>query len=484
VSGSHGSRDSGPTIPAWWPALAALPAAVGALWLWWAAQAGLVGLALGAAPGALLLATGLSNLLWAGDARIFQFMSLGALAGVIFAPAGIFTFGPVASLALLLASAASFITTGYLAIRQEPVPPEVPEPRVGLGVTARAAGDEASMCGIVLTTWPLSVGRRAARIGGELEEARRMFEERGWLESPATYHREPPPLEDPRRSVRRNRSGSFEHLSFESGYEPWPGEPGRERWLSYVRNRTAHAWVLRHPGEPRPWMVCIHGIRMGSPRNDLRLFRPEYLHRELGLNLLLPILPLHGPRRVGQISGDRIMAGDVMDSLHAGAQMAWDIRRLTSWLHLQDAPAVGVLGHSLGGYATTLLCCLDETLDCAAAGNPAVDPSRLFWRSALSLATRYLRSEGVNEESMGELLRPISPLSLAPKVPREGLCIFASVADRVVPVSEAVSLWKRWERPRAEWYGGTHRSFLDRPEVRAALEDTLRASGMLAKPRR
>ena len=37
----------------------------------------------------------------------------------------------------------------------------------------------------------------------------------------------------------------FEHLTFPSGYEPHAGEPGRERWLSYEANRTAHAWVVR-----------------------------------------------------------------------------------------------------------------------------------------------------------------------------------------------------------------------------------------------
>jgi dienelactone hydrolase len=459
-----------------------LPAAIGALWLWWATQGNFWGLLVGGLPGTLLLATGLSNLLWAGDARIFHFMSFGALLGVLLSFSAVLAFGPLAALVLLIGSAVSFVAAGYLAVGQEPVPAGVPEPRMSLGVAARAAQDEFSMCSIVLTTWPLSIGSRAARIGRELEEALVLFEERGWLRDPAGYHRTPPPVEKVGSGDRHHRERGFEHLTFRSAYEPWPEEPGRDRWLSYERNLTAHAWVLRHPGGPRPWMVCVHGIRMGSPRPDLALFQPTYLHRELGLNLLFPLLPIHGPRRVGPVSGDRILSGDVMDAVHAGAQAIWDIRRLLSWLRAsEDAPAIGAIGHSLGGYVVALLSCLEDRLECTVVGNPAVDPSRLFWRNALSLSTRYLKTAGVREETMSALLRVVSPLSLAPLVGSERRAIFAGIADRVVPPIEASSLWHHWEEPRIAWYQGTHHAFLRAQEGRDLLEDTLRAAGMLRK---
>src|SRR3712207_6698196 len=186
----------GPIAPPGWPLAAMVPTGVGALWLWWATQDGALGLFLGALPGTLLLATGLSNLLWAGDTRIFHFMSLGALLGMLLSFPTILALGPVAAAVLLVLSAASFVAAGYLAVGQEPVPEGVPEPRMGPGMAARAAEDEFSMCTIVLTTWPLSVGRRAARIGRELNEALLLFEERGWLEDPAGYHQIPPQVED------------------------------------------------------------------------------------------------------------------------------------------------------------------------------------------------------------------------------------------------------------------------------------------------
>ena len=108
-----------------------------------------------------------------------------------------------------------------------------------------------------------------------------------------------------------------------------------------------------------------------------------------------------------------------------------------------------------------------------------MDPSHLFWRNALSLSTRYLKTAGVREEKMKALLRVVSPLALAPLVSRERRAIFAGVADRVVPPIEASSLWRHWEEPRIAWYQGTHHAFLRAPEGRDLLVDTLRAAGVL-----
>ncbi len=448
--------------------------------MWWDVRSGLPGLLVGGLPGTLLLATGLSNLLWAGDARIFHFMSLGAISGIVFSLPAAFVFGPTAAAVLLPLSAASFLAAGYLAVGQEPVPPGVPKPRMSLGMAARAAEDEFSMCGIVLTTWPLTVGSRATRIGRELEEALVLFKDKGWLDDPTSYHRTPPPVKEMGSGDRRHREGDFEHVTFESSYEPWPEEPGRDRWLSHERNRTAHAWILRHPGEPRPWVLCIHGIRVGSPRGTLAFFRPGYLHHELGLNLLFPVLPIHGPRRIGPVSGDRVLSGDVMDTLHAASQAVWDIRRLIFWLHThEDTPATGLLGHSLGGYVAALLCCLEDGIDYVVVANPAVDPSHLFWRNALSLATRYLKTAGVTEEKMDALLRVASPLAMRPLVNRERRTIFAGIADRVVPAVEASTLWRHWGKPRISWYQGTHRAFLTTAEGRTLVTTALRDAGVV-----
>jgi hypothetical protein len=222
---------------------------------------------------------------------------------------------------------------------------------------------------------------------------------------------------------------------------------------------------------------------MGTLNKSLLRFQPEYLHEELGLNLIMPVLPMHGPRDPsGLISGERTLSGDVIDTLHTGAQAIWDLRRIVWWLRQsEDAPTIGALGHSLGGYAVSLLASLEEDLDCVVAGNPAVDPSHLFWANAPAIATHSLSAEGIREETIRALLRPVSPLALEPKVPHEHRAIFAGVVDRVVPPVQAHNLWRHWNEPRIGWYQGAHQRFIRSSEGREVLEETLRAAGMLPK---
>jgi len=403
----------------WWSFSSLIPLFTGVLWMLLAVGGGVPGILVGLVPGVLLLGTGLSGLLWAVDSRTFQHMALASSLGMLLSLPAVGIFGTPVAAVLGAGSAASFLATGYLAFGKHRCPTGVPTPKTGPSLAARAAVNELMMCALILTSWPIVVGWSATRVRREATDAYGLFEERGWFEDPASYHQDPPPLEEPEIHYHERQGRRVECLTFESLYEPHPGEPGRERWMGYEKNRTVHAWVLRHEDDDRPWLICVHGIRMGTLGKSLTRFKPEYLHEELGLNLLMPVLPLHGPRDTGLVSGERTLSGDLMDTLHTGAQAVWDLRRLVSWLRATEgASSVGALGHSLGGYAVSLLASLEEDLDCAVAGNPAVDPSDLFWTNMLAVATHSLSAEGIRQETFRELLRPISPLALEPLLPR------------------------------------------------------------------
>ena len=81
----------------------------------------------------------------------------------------------------------------------------------------------------------------------ELAQAAKANAANGWNDDPASYHGTPPPLEVIRFDEFRSRFIPYRHMRFDSGYAPHPGEPGRARWMSYTANRTAHAWLLKHP---------------------------------------------------------------------------------------------------------------------------------------------------------------------------------------------------------------------------------------------
>ena len=190
------------------------------------------------------------------------------------------------------------------------------------------------------------------------------------------------PLTDVTIRRVKGRRRSHERIVFDSGYRPYPGEPGRKRWLSYSANDREYALMLRHK-EPRPWLVCVHGAEMGRAALDLTLFRAWHLHEDLGLNVVLPVLPMHGPRGRGLPNGAVYPGEDVMDNVHATAQAVWDVRRLLSWIRAQQPESpIGLNSLSLGGYVTSLVASLEDGLTCAILGVPVADLIELRGRHA------------------------------------------------------------------------------------------------------
>jgi hypothetical protein len=465
---------------AWWLVGAGL------LWLHLGAGASLPAFVLAALPGLLLLAPGVSILLWPGDARQRHFGAIGAFAGCALGLLSIPWNGLGTALALAAVSAGAVVAVGRLGLRRQPRFEDVPGPDGSLRAAFEVAVDSAVLGQMTLFAPARALRGSGERVAAEVHAALALYRDRGWIEKPEGYHRIPPALEQVELRPARSRGVAFEHLRFESGYEPHEGEPGRERWLAYAPCRTAHAWVLRHrdgPGSERPWLVCVHGYQMGRPLVDLGAFPPDWLHHRLGLNLVLPVLPMHGPRRIRRTSGDGFLAGDLLDTVHALAQTAWDLRRLLSWLRSQGATQVGVYGLSLGGYSSALLASLDEGLDCVVAGIPATDFARLSWKHAPPDSLRRAEEAGVGIGETTDLKRVVSPLALTPRIARERRYLFGGSIDQLVPPDLVRDLWLHWERPAMHWFPGAHCTFgLHRP-VRRFVEAALGEAGLVAGSR-
>jgi len=347
-----------------------------------------------------------------------------------------------------------------------------------LGLTAKIALDEAFFLTETLSARLVSV-RDRGRLAAELADAEALFAERGWLADPASYHRRPLPLRGARLVPGRARGLAFTALAAPSEYEPHAGEPGRDRWLGYAANRTAHAWLLRHPGPERPWLVCVPAYRMGFPLADFLAFPVAWMHRALGLNVAIPVMPLHGPRRVGWRTGDGCISGDFLDSVHMAAQGVWDVRRLVDWLRAEGAPAVGVYGLSLGGHTATLLAALEPDLACVVAGiAPVCYLGLARWNLPWPICAVAERL-GFIDARLAGVLRVISPLAMPPRVPRGRRWLYAAMADRLVPRRQTLDLWEHWGRPRIAWYPGTHVSFGWEAEVRALLVEAFAGGGLI-----
>ena len=375
----------------------------------------------------------------------------------------------------------ALITEAWSVLRRRSAYPDVPALEPSMGLLGEALLDRTFTLVTHLVTGVPSP-EAVRRMVDELERAHALYAERGWLAEPSGYHRTPPPVTEVERRRRSAFAGRrllpYEHVRFASGYEPWAGEPGRERWLAHPVNGTTHLYVLEH-AEPRPWLVGAHGFAMGTPLANFAAFPVRMLHEKLGLNLAFPVLPLHGPRGRGRMSGAEVLSPDYLRMVHLFAQAVWDVRRTLSWIRARTDQPIGLHGISLGGYVSALVAAFEPELACVIAGIPAVDFPSLASDNQPWVMRRYSDEFEVDWARVRAVSHVVSPLSFAPRLPRERRFIYAGIADRVVRPYQARALWRHWEEPEIFWFSGGHVLGSWNSSIVEFLAEALERSGMV-----
>lgn len=324
----------------------------------------------------------------------------------------------------------------------------VPTPEPSVGLAAAVAVDE-------LFTMPMGLlasvfaDAHYERSSAELDEAVRYYDEHGWLESSADYFLDPT---TPVMSLPQPGAGGVEVATFESAWEPRSGEVGRDRWSQWDENSEVPVTLLRHPGRPRPWLVALHGQGMGS-RADARMLRMRKVHERLGINVALPVLPLHGTRRAG-MAADRQFVSNVypVNNVLGLSQATWDVRRVLRWLRDEEAaPRVGVLGFSLGSYVCSLLATIEVDLDCAIAVVPSADLAGAL-RAAEPLHPRKRQLHRQVHDWRSTLIHQVvSPIARPCLVASERRFIVAGQGDQVARPAGAALLAEHWGPACVTW---------------------------------
>lgn len=327
-------------------------------------------------------------------------------------------------------------------------------PPPGLASHAAVAADEGLLAG-----WQLIARASPSRVPldaiDDVRSAVERYRASGLAADPSRAHPLPPALEKAHLARRHLPVlGEVEELSFESEYEPFDPEV-RERYLDLAPNRVAQATLLRHPDRPRPTLLCVHGLAGGIPAWDARLFATRRLHA-LGLDIVQVMLPFHGRRTVARIPGQGFLDGHPLVTNAAFGQAIWELRRIAGWVRAQGAPAVGVLGVSLGGYTAALFSSVERGVASSIAMIPAVRLASLVRRETRPAVRRALDAVGFGDALLEEVYTPHAVLGHRPRVAPEARLIVAGQADRVCPPSHAEALWEHWDRPAIHWFPGSH----------------------------
>lgn len=311
-----------------------------------------------------------------------------------------------------------------------------------------------------------------ARVRDEIDRALDLFDRRGWISAPETYHQDPPTPQGVRTSPARSATLRYTAMSWLDGYAPRPEEPGAERFAGRSPNRVARVALLEHRSGDRPWLVCLHGFGMGAPGLDLRAFRARHLYGELGLNVAFLTLPFHGRRSPTGFARPGMPSADVLDTIHGLSQALWDARQLLAHLRtLTDRP-IGVMGLSLGGLVAALAASVDEP-DAVLLLVPAVDLPTLMAEAVVEAGGGATALQILDRAR--PLYTPISPLHLTPRVPHDRRFVLAGTLDRFArPSTQAAAIWRHWDEPAMHWYHGGHVSVFWARGRQEAIDATLR----------
>lgn len=462
-----------PPPPAYQPRAAVATAAAlvwafgGAGWQWWI---------FAALPIAYLLAAAIALFAKIHDVRVHQLHAAGGALGAVLAIPALLSGGGWAAVIAGLLSGWAFVTAGRVGLRMEPQYEGAEAPEARPLVDTKAAVDEALLAYFVgAAKIPSGPVAEAMCLEGLRLEA--VLKAEGWAADPASYHATPTAPEAVTSEAKRYKGLSYERISYPSGFVPHAQLPGAAAWTALLPNQRSILRVFRHAGADRPWLLCIHGYRMGDNWLDFGLFPPEVLHQKLGYNLLMPTLPLHGPRKVGKKSGDQFLDGDLLDLVHAQTQCLWDLRRALAWLRDREtAPRVGVYGVSLGGFNAALLATYEAELEFVVGGVPLADPAGVLWRHLPRIHERFYAQHGLSEARYRSILSVVSPLARPALPAKERLHLFAAAADRIVTPDQPLLLARHWGVP-VRWYQGSHLSIRHERATRTALREAMQGAG-------
>lgn len=257
-----------------------------------------------------------------------------------------------------------------------------------------------------------------------------------------------PPTADPEtRAVRRDALCEVIDMRFESSHQLALDEV-RERWSRHPSNAQVPVRWFRG-GENRPAILLLHGYLGGPFAFEERVWPIRWLLRK-GMDALLFTLPFHGGR-ADRRGAPPFPAADPRFTIEGFRQAIDDIGALTKYLRARGAPAVGIMGMSLGGY-TSALAATAVPLDFAIPFIPLASIADFAREGGRLIGTASQRHE--QHELLERTYSFVSPLHREPIVPPEGRLIVAGGRDRITPVRHAERIAARFDAPLVVFSGG------------------------------
>jgi len=315
-----------------------------------------------------------------------------------------------------------------------------------------------------------------------LRRAREFYADPRFVAEPQTFFAEPAPLAAKGRRLRVLPDGEVLEIAYRTEFVPVFPE-AREGFGDGVRTGVARWWRHREPG--RPAMLCIHGYAGGHLWLETLAFDVRRFYRA-GLDVVLYVLPYHGPRAFpgARHPGEPFFDIDFVRTNEAFAQAMYELRALLRHLRVAGTGPVGAFGMSLGGYTTALLASVEPALAFAVPMIPLTSLPEMMWAEG-DRDPRLARAveHGWSFAALRDVFAVHAPLARPPLVPSDRRLVIAALGDRICPPAHADALWRHWGRPRIHWYPGGHLAQFRRGVALREVRALLRDAGLLPRRR-
>lgn len=289
-------------------------------------------------------------------------------------------------------------------------------------------------------------------------------------------------------SVERSRPGPFSFrapggrvslLSFDSPYEAALPELRRE-YARHKRNVRAWAQHWRHDDGPRPTLCVIHGFGASPYMLNSAFFALPWLYGK-GYDVLLYLLPFHGPRRdvLAPMNGTGMFAHGPSHLNEAMLQAVHDFRIFVDHLEDSGVTQVAVTGLSLGGYVSALLAAVEDRLQVAIPNAPVTSIARLirdYFPANLGVVAASLLHRVPLRQAQAAIAVH-SPLNYPALLARDRLMIIGGLGDRLAPPEQTLLLAEHWDHPRVHWYPGNHLLHVNRAAYLREMRHFMAAAG-------
>jgi pimeloyl-ACP methyl ester carboxylesterase len=339
----------------------------------------------------------------------------------------------------------------------------------------------AGMLDVMLVRMALAATRRrsqrARELAGRLGYYEQIAAEYAAID-PAEFYAKPPPIRAVReRVVRRTSHGEIVAMAWPSGYEPRL-RSARAGFLSHQENAIVHVHHRRHR-RPAATIICIPGYRSSSVILEESAWRAKWLF-DLGLDVVTYTLPFHGPRAPRRPARAPIFPsqGNIARTNEGFGQVAWELRGLVHWLRRRGAPAVGLAGMSMGGYAASLLATVEPDLDFVVAFTPLADITDAV---VAHEAMRGLPIDPALAAASRRALAIHQPLCRDPILRGDRIAVVGAENDRVTGRAHAERLARHFAA-QLTLFPGAHIVQIGRGTGFTAIRDLLMRSGVLASP--